>query len=243
MKINKSLLFIVLILAGCQKKTNNNISLSKNHVQEAALEAESGNFQKALAAAEKAYKLNPSPQIAALKATLIYQLKHFDESLALFKKIIEDKNTPDHLKADVKNNYACNMLCLNKKDEARRIWMELTRDKSYLSPEVAWFNLGLLEFSDAMELKQKGEEAKLIQSKMHLGSAIKLFEKAVNIASNYIDAYFYLALSQEQLDMPDEAKENLLIILSKVDNHAPAQQLLKRVDEKIIKNRGVKTVL
>lgn len=239
MSIKKSFIILVLILSGCAKKETNNIALANNYIKEASYEAESGNYQKALYLADQAYKHNKTPQVNALRATLLYQLKNFNESSALFKKIMEDRETPSNLRADVKNNYAVSLLCLNKKDEAKKLWIELTSDRNYFSPEVAWYNLGLLEFNEALSKKAEKEESKKLQSNIHFNRAEKLFEKAIDIASNYIDSYFYLALCQEQLDELEKAKENLLIILTKIDNHGPAKQLLERIDKQIHNKRRI----
>ena len=219
----------------CAKQKKSNPDAAINFVKEASLESEAGNYQKALEQANKAYSLDPSPKIAALKATLLYQLQKFDESLALFKKIIDDSETPIHTRSDVKNNYACNLLCLGKKEEARQVWKDLTFDKFYLSPEVAWFNMGLLEFSDGLAEFRELDKNKKTHSKLHFSNSMKFFEKAVDIASNYIDAYFYLAIAQFQLSKFDEARDNLLIILSKIPEHKPAQELLVKVDNEIMK--------
>ena len=235
----KFFIYIIFLplMFGCAKQKKTNSKLVINYLKEAAVEAESGNFAKAYNLAEQAYKMDPTPQNAALKATLLYQLKKFDESAALFKKIIDDPKTSNYVRSDVKNNYACNLLCLNRKEEAKQIWHDLAMDKNYLSPEVAWFNLGLMEFSEGITEKRDPAESKQIHANIKFTNSANLFAKAVDIASNYIDAYFYLALCQAHLKQFEHAKDNLLLIISKIPEHTPAKQLLAKIDEEITKNR------
>lgn len=230
--MQKKFLLIIPFLFSCAKKPANK-SLALDYVKEASVEAQAGNYQKALYLADQAYAINPAAHILALKATLLYQLKHFQESLKLFKKIIDDKNTPKQVRADVMNNYACNLLCLNKVEEAKKIWQELTLNKDYLSPEVAWFNLGLIEFSDALQAKTAEEETKKLQANIRFARAMQNFQQAISIAQHYIDAYYYLALCQEQLQQFTAARESLLFILSTVPQHTAASALLERIDKKI----------
>jgi tetratricopeptide (TPR) repeat protein len=230
-----SYLLFLTLLFGCAKQKKNNSNEVTNHLKEASIEAEAGNYQRALEITNKAYKIDPSPKIGALKATLLYQLQKFEESLTLFKKIIDDPKTPALTKSDVKNNYACTLLCLNRKEEAKQIWRNLAFDKNYLSPEVAWFNLGLLEFSDGISEQKELNENKKTHSKIHFNNSTKFFEKAIEIACNYIDAYFYLAIAQFQLKQFEQAKNNILTILSKVPEHKPAQDILIRINSEISK--------
>lgn len=235
MKLKYLHLILLTLIFGCAKQKKSQPDVALNYIKEASVESEAGNFQKALELTNKAYALDPSPKVGALKATLLYQLQRFEESSNLFKKIIDDSRTPAHTKSDVKNNYACTLLCLNKKEEAKMIWRDLAFDKNYLSPEVAWFNLGLLEFSDGMMELKELDKNKKAHSKVHFHNASKFFEKAVDIASNYIDAYFYLAVCSFQLEELQEARDNLLIILSKIPEHKPAQDFLTKVNEEIAK--------
>ena len=232
--MQKKFFLIIPFLFSCAKKkpTNTETPQFMDYMKQASSQAAAGNYETALNFANKASQTNPSPQASALKATLLYQLKRFEESEKLFKKIIDDKNTSMQIRCDVMNNYACNLLCLNKKEEAKKIWQELALCENYISPEVAYFNLGLLEFSQALEKKQAldADPQKKIQSNIKFANAAMMFERAVNIASNYVDAYYYLALSLEQIKKYDRAQEALAILLSKAPDHKPAKALLIRIN-------------
>lgn len=238
MKIQKKIILLLPILFFSCAKKQPNLNAATSYLKEAAIEADAGNYQKALYFAEQAYKINPVAQVAALKATLLYQLKKFNESLDLFKKIIADPKTPSNIKADVMNNYACNLLCLDKKEEAKLVWQQLVSDKNYLSPEAAWFNLGMIEVGEGLRKRNSSEEKVKLQANINFGTAIKYFENATDIACNYIDAYFYLAYCQVQLQKFDDAKKNLIIVLSKAPEHKPAADFLKQVDKKILDQQG-----
>ncbi len=192
------------------------------------LEAEEKNFKKALQLVDKSIQESPTPQAYALKATLFYQINEFQESVSLFKKIIRDKETPATIKADIMNNYSCALLASGQKEEAKENWRILTKDKNYLSPEVAWFNLGLLDFYEASE---KGFIPEL--SKTKLANALKNFSNAVAIASEYIDAYFYLGLTYLKLKDYERAREVVINLITKEPKHEAARLLLEEINKEI----------
>ncbi len=219
-------IIIIFIFTSCYKKKNN--QLAKNYYEQSLVEAEEKNFKKALQLVDKSLSESPTPQAYALKATLFYQINEFQESVSLFKKIIRDKETPSTMKADIMNNYSCALLALGKKEEAKDNWKILTKDKNYLSPEVAWFNLGLLEFYEASE---KGFIPELAKDK--LLNALRNFTNAISIATEYIDAYFYLGLTYLKLKDYAKAKEVVINLITKEPKHEAANLLLDEINKEI----------
>lgn len=210
---NYILFFSILVLIpGCKQQKKRSKPLATNFFEQSSLEAEEQHFKQALQLVNKSIAVQPTPQALAHKATLLYQLNDFTGSLALFEKTINQKNTPDALRADIKNNYACVLNQLGQKDKARQLWEELTTDTHYLTPEVAYFNLGLLALVQA-DVK-KAEE--------HL-------MQATEAAPDYVDAFFYLAVTQIRLGKLQQAQEYLKTILSFAPEHAAAQELLTQV--------------
>lgn len=218
-------LILCLTLSNCAKKNVTNINLAKNYYQQ-SLEAAEKNKREALVLIDKSLQLDPTPRSYALKATLLYQINNYQESLSLFEKVINDKNAPTTLKMDISNNYACNLLVLGETDKARSIWLDLTSNRFYLSPEVAWFNLGLLEFATVPQnTKPNPTEIEQLQK------AAAYFKKAIHASHDYIDAYFYLAITLIQLEEFDDAKNQLVEIIGIMPEHKRAMELLKTVDK------------
>lgn len=222
--------FIILnllcfLLGACTKKPKNN-HLAKNYFQQSVLAAEK-NKREALSLVEQSLKLDPTPRAYALKATLLYQIGKYEESLSLFEKVIKEKSTPLHLKADVSNNYACNLLVLGQIDKAKDVWLELTDNRYYISPEVAWFNLGLLDFGSIPN--QPGTLSK--PNKLKLEQAVNYFKKAIKLNTDYIDSYYYLSLALVRLNRLEEAKESLIQIIGIMPEHQGAQNLMKAINQ------------
>ncbi|MDR3646876.1 MAG: hypothetical protein P4L22_05050 [Candidatus Babeliales bacterium] len=216
-------LSICLFISSCQKKQN--VNLAKNLYEQSIIEAEDGNLKNALHIINKSIDMKPNLNSYALKATILYQLKEYHESLPIFQKIISDKKFSSTLKTDVMNNYACTLLALDKKHEAKEIWHQLVSDKNYLSPEVAWFNLGLLEFKEGLSNNL---------NKTNLEKSKQFFSNAVNISSEYADAYFYLALVLFYLNELESAKKVTLSLLGISPEHEAGKALLNKINLKAI---------
>lgn len=207
------LVVTIIIFTNCCKKKN--IYLAKNYYEQSLIEAEDKNYKKALQLLDQSIALYSIPQAFALKATLFYQIKEFSESLKLLKKIIDDKNTLPSLKCDVMNNYACTLLALKQHAQAEEIWKQLSIDKNYLSPEVAFFNLGLLSLNNT-DNKQ-------------LHTSYYYFNKAIESAPGYIDAYFYLAKTLIYLQEYDKCKKILIFLLKLQPEHEQARVILREL--------------
>jgi tetratricopeptide (TPR) repeat protein len=213
-------LSICLIISSCKKQQN--INLAKNLYEQSIVEAEDGNLKNALQIINKSIEMKPSLNSYALKATILYQLKEYQESLPIFQKIISNKKFSATLKTDVMNNYACTLLALNKKEQAKIIWNELVTDKHYLSPEVALFNLGLLEFKESLNNNL---------DKHNLEKAKDFFSKAINISQEYVDAYFYLSLVLFYLNDLKNAKKVTLSLLGVSPEHEAGKALLNKINQ------------
>ena len=220
-----------LLLVACGKKRPNS-SLAKNYFQQSLIAAEK-NKREALVLIEQSIKTEPTPRAYALKATLLYQIGEYQESLKLFENIVNDKSTPIYLKTDVSNNFACNLLALGQIDKAEAVWQNLAEDRHYLSPEVAWFNLGLLELARVPE-KQTTLTKK---EKSHLEKAETYFRKANKINQDYIDSYYYLTLALIRLNRLDEAKQEVVQIIGIMPEHKNAKNLLTTIDKLKRQNR------
>jgi tetratricopeptide (TPR) repeat protein len=221
-------LFIVLSILQTSCKKNQNLNLAKSYYEQSMLEAEEQRFQEAMQLVNKSLEITSLPQALALKASLFYQNKEYKESLAIFKQILKEKNIPSTLKADITNNIACINLALGNLSTAKNIWLGLTVNPNYVSPEVAWFNLGMLEFSQGCMNKD------LIQSRQQIKNSQIYFSKAISIANEYVDAYFYLATSYMQLKDYKSAKDILVNLLSITPDHEPAHKLMEEINRRVL---------
>ena len=219
MKLKPIYLILLFLVASCAKKTN--YLLSKNLYEQSLLESKNKNFNRALQLVNEAIAKYKNPQAEAQKAILLYQLGKYNESMALFKTLIKDAKISPTIKTDIQNNYACTLLNLNKVSEAKEIWLNLTTQTNYLSPEVAWYNIGLLELL---------ESKKLIDPKKALIEAENAFINALKISKEYIDAQFYLAITQIMLDKKEAARKNLIELITSTPEHTSAQAVLNSLD-------------
>lgn len=229
MKKKKNLVFIIFFLLTTSCKKQPNLNLAKNYYEQSLVEVEEKNSTKAIQLIDKSIEISPSPQALALKAAIYYQNKQFSESLAIFKKIMKEKNLPITLKTDIINNIACTHLALGQVEEAKKMWIDLTNNINYLSPEVAWFNMGMLDLTEAIQ-----KRSEIQASTKLLKNAQTYFSKAISIANEYVDAYFYLAITNFNLKDYYKTKEILVSILSIVPDHEPAKEFLNKVNKEFL---------
>jgi tetratricopeptide (TPR) repeat protein len=218
-------LAVGLILTGCTKNSQR-IAHAKNLYQQSLVAAEK-NQREALILVDKSLELDQTPQSMALKATLLYQIGSYQESLKLFEQIRQHPRASKTLLADISNNYACNLLAVGNLAKAREVWLELTQNRFYLSPEVAWFNLGLLAYSQVPQKKKYSpSEINLLQQ------AGRDFGQALKLNTDYIDCLFYLSLTLMRLQRYEEAQQSLVQIIGIMPEHTQAHELLKQLEKK-----------
>lgn len=211
-------LFLILMSA-CAHKQNR--LLSKNLYNQSLFEFKQKNHKKSLQLVNEALEEYKNPQALAHKAILLYELEKYNESLQIFKQLSKDPKLPPSLRPDIMNNYACNLLSVKKNKEAKEIWLDLTTDTNYLSPEVAWHNIGMLEL---LESKKNASKA------IHLQEAKKAFIEAIKISKEYIDALFYLAITDIMLGNIDTATQTLIELIAIAPEHTSAKQILEQID-------------
>ncbi len=209
-----------MLLAGCASKQNHR--LSKSLYDQSLFEFKQKNYKKSLQLINDALEKYKSPQALSHKAILLYQLNKHNESLQIFKQLIKDPKIPPSLKPDILNNYACTLLSLNKPEQAKKIWLDLTIDSNYLSPEVAWHNIGMLELLESKKTSSNKTG--------HYTEAEKAFTEATNISKEYIDALFYLAITKIMLGKTALARQTLIELVTIAPEHTTAKDILTRLD-------------
>jgi type IV pilus assembly protein PilF len=202
------LLSLCLIMSSC-KKSGHKIRKSTILYEQSIAQAAKGNMVSALQLINDAIELSPAWHLQASKANYLYSMRDFAQAAELFKKL---RGRPDISHAcylELSNNYACALQQLADEQQAIRIWHEIGDDPSYLTPEVAWFNLGIIAWQE-----------------QECDKALKLFNKALSRCPNYIDALFYQALILYQQQKIAAAYDTLKKLLIMMPEHAPAQMLL-----------------
>lgn len=129
-------------------------------------------------------------------------------SLQLFKKVADDVGVAEPLRAQAKNNIAVILCQLGNTNEAISLWKELSTNQYYTTPEVALYNLGLLEFNH-----NRYEQA------------CTYFKQALEIAPLYTDVHFYLGLVYYELNQPTAARECFASVLLHMPQHEAARYL------------------
>lgn len=205
---------LLVTLGACTKKDSSIEAIT--HFDRAVALALEEKFNEAVNAIDQAIKHSPRHKLKAYKAMLLAQAGRSAESIALFEQILADKTTPSLLRGDISNNYAGVLLANGKEQQARTIWERLTQEKNYLSPELAHANLGILALRNN-QLKE----------------AQKQFQKSVEIAPQYTDAYFYLGITCSKLEEWLQARDAMQHTIALAPQHAPAHDALKTINEKI----------
>lgn len=207
--MHKLILCSLLLLSACKKNPKNTETL---YYQQALLEIKDGNHHKAINLLEQTLKRNPENiKAAALQGNLFYLEKNYQEAEKVYRQAIS-KCKDEALKTDILNNLACTLVILNQLQEAQNIWQNLTNNKYYSTPEVAYFNLGFQEF----------RAQNFLEAKNYLA-------KSIEIQPSYTDARWYLTLTLYYLKDYQEAKLQLDIL--KLQSHD--SQLLNNLENAI----------
>jgi len=210
MKNSKILLVVVVMLVGCGKKEK--IELAKNYYQLGMLELENAHslpesYHQALIYIDRALAVQPMAEYYATKAMILYNLGHAQESTAFFKKALAYSPT-GKLRAEITNNFACVLAHLKHDNQALALWQQLIADEHYVTPEVAWFN-----------------QSKVFVSRKEFDRAQQCLHKAIEIAPQYVDARYYLAILAFSKHENEQAVLQLDTILALAPEHAGARSL------------------
>ena len=243
----KKEIVVLLILSGCGSSFQQKKKIAQSHYRQASLEVreyqekESVNsLRKALNEIEKAIEIHQTSHALGLKGTILLQLGCIDqskqeikESLPYFERVFKDKNTTKARRADAKNNYATALYQLGKNKEAIAIWNELKTNSHYISPEVAFFNLGYAELNEAIRLQQQKNDSK--EAEHHLENAVTCFRQSLAVSKEYIDALLFLTQALVGLKKLTEAHDTCLTILTINPDHQTALRWLKSIEERLNK--------
>lgn len=237
----KKELVVLFLLSGCGGSFVKKKEMANSHFRQASLDIKDyhdtkniGALRKALNEVDKAVAFNPAPQILGLKATILLQLGELEQSKAVFERIINDKKIAHAKRADARNNYATVLYQLGQTALAQRIWLEVAHDSHYVSPEVAYFNLGYSELNEARKLSYQMQNISAAPVLEHVQQATVYFKNALAISHEYIDALFFLGQAMVILDKLLEARDCYVRILTINPDHVNAQELLRQLEERLV---------
>lgn len=217
-------LILITLLAGCGKRPQQRAA--EPLLQQANLEVGARNFHRALNLVEEALAIERTPQARALHGNLLYILGHTERAAQEFLDLAEDPKIKPAMRADLLNNAASALYRANKTNEAIKLWQELTTDRSYITPEVAWLNLGLAHLDLA---------GKSLDSEHRYQQAARYFEQALKISPDYVDALFYAAYTYSLEANWQRAHQLLDKLLTESPDHQLGQQLMQEVSVHIKK--------
>jgi Tfp pilus assembly protein PilF len=206
--------FLLILLPSCGDRTSNKQALASNYIKQSVMESENGNYKKALHQVNRAIETEKKPHYLAMKATLLFQIDDIDGSIALFQDLIHKKDTPSTIKAEAKNNLACVYMSIGKKNEAQKLWNDLLHDPDYLTPEVLYLNLALIQINN-----------------QQYKAAEKLLNKALDHTPEYIDALYYLAVVQKMMHEYKRALKTIETLTNYVHGHIGAQRLKQQIEQ------------
>jgi Tfp pilus assembly protein PilF len=210
--MKRAFLFLILvsffILSGCGKEKNKELAM--NYYQLSAMELNKDSesyYRQALHYIDLALREDCKPEFLARKATILFRLGDSEQSFSVFQKTLRMRISPE-FRHEVLNNYGCLLASRGKQDDALKIFKELVLNKGYLTPEVALVNQGKVYL-------EQGKVKK----------AQTAFLQATQIAYNYVDAHYYLALVSSELNDREQAQCSLQATLMIEPSHRGAQEL------------------
>jgi tetratricopeptide (TPR) repeat protein len=206
--MNRCLIITFLLLSGCA-----NFKKNKINYRQALVEIEEGNNHKAILILEEYLKINFDPQAAALQANLLFGESNYLEGVQILQKALRyTKNS--NLKYDILNNLACGLMILEKDQDATAIWHQISKEKLYATPELAYFNLGFHEFRS-----------------QNYQAASQYFTQCLALQPQYYDARWYLSLTYAYLKDYQLAREQLIILERQLPENTNVLNLQNQINK------------
>lgn len=210
---------VVLFLAACGKKepVRDAEFWYKKSLQELRLgQSNEIAWRAALSAIDQALLLDKTRErYWVLKGSLLLKLGMPQMSINAFESALRYAVVPA-LRAEVLNNYACALAELGEEEKAFALWADALAIPTYQTPEVVYCNQGQYWL-------HKQENAK----------ALACFDRAIQIAGEYSDAYFYRALAHYQLRQYRRANDVLSTLLAFDPGYQPAHALKRDLVAKL----------
>lgn len=151
-----------------------------------------------------------------MRGTLLYQAGRYQEAVTVLQSLVDQSAVKKGVRADIMNNLASAYCRLGQQEKALSLWQSLTVDPAYLTPEVAWCNIGLLYLDRAQ---------RALFEKHAYQRALTAFTQALAVASAYIDALYYAGYTCYLMREYSQALLFLEQLLLHAPEHEAAQQL------------------
>ncbi len=207
-----TVLCLLFLLSSCGGAKTNKKALAVTYIRQSAVELETKNYKKALQLVNEAVKTNAQPHYFARQAAMLYHVGKFDESFALCQELIEKNDTPETVRAEVRNNLACVYIATGKPEQAEEIWKSLINDRNYLVCETLFYNLGLLALQ-----------------KKNYQDSLTYLTQAVDMAPDYVDALYYTAVIHKKMGNFGKARKSISKLFNYISHHPAATKLLREV--------------
>ena len=173
-------------------------------------------WRSALGAVDQALLLDKTRErYWVLKGSLLLKLGMPQMSINAFESALRYATVPA-LRAEVLNNYACALAEVGDEARACALWSDALAIPTYQTPEAVYCNQGQYWL-------HKQEYVK----------ALSCFDRAIQIAGEYSDAYFYRALAHYQLKQYRQANDVLGTLLAFDPDYQPAQALKREIAVKL----------
>lgn len=221
-----ALLFFIPFFASCAGRRS---KIKQQSLYERAhILAQQGAYTQASQLMAKVIARKPVPTYLGFQSALLYQAGNIVESKKILEQLLAMPDLTGSLRADVLNNYA---VVLNKNGERKRaelLWEKLTKNSHYHSPEVAWFNLGMLALNDSTLLKQYDQN----QSRAAAKAAAQRFKRAHDLEPRYIDALYFRTQAHLQAGNTSAARNSINQLLAACPDHKLAKTLSQQLNKK-----------
>ena len=235
----KYYLVILIMLVGCGGSNIRKKQAALTGYKQAALEVREyqekhdvNELHKALNSIDQSLAHYETSNALALKGTILLQLEQTASATPIFERIAHDKTISKAKQADAQNNWATALYQLGSFEKAKILWQELAHNPHYISPELAYYNLGYAELNEAYQTAYRDRSNQNAITR-HLEQALEYFKQAIAISHEFIDALFYMGRTLIALNRFVEARETILSILTINPDHHPAQTLLNALEERL----------
>lgn len=214
----KIMILFILLISACsakrqpQRDAMHYYNLALQYAAEVEAVDDKGLKQSLLAIDQALAYDQCNPLFYAFKGTVYLRLGHALESQRYFDQAKRLASNAA-VKAAIMNNQACALAQLGQYEQACALWQELAQDIYYLTPEVAYNNQALVYMRSG-----------------HYDKACLKAEQAVQLAPDYVDAYYCLAFSRLKCGDKVRARAAMNALLDLEPDHPGVHYLKKTLD-------------
>jgi Tfp pilus assembly protein PilF len=241
------LLFIFMtLLQGC-RASQNQIEKADSFYNAGVVYMEKGDFENALESLKNARNLDPnSSRIYNALGLIYYKYGMNDKAVECYLKSLELKNNAP----EIRNNLAAVYLTLGEYQKAIEQCELAIKNKAYLSPSAAYFNMAQAYYFMGNLSQAKISYAKSLNNEPHfdrahfgyamvlketndMTNAVKHLKTCIEINPEYVEAYYELGIILFDSHADDKARTFFQKVLELAPNSEismKAQNFIKAID-------------